>query len=119
MAKFVRKEGQDHGMIDAHPSNWIKKGMKCIYTPPFLCKIVASELTYSSQLANFSMCSVRVLHITVMLYIILNMRRCNFQLCVKSHACTISHTAMLAPKKQNIESILESLPIPSFLTNFV
>ena len=112
MAKFVRKEGQDQGMIDAHqhsPSNWIKKVMKCIYTPPFhrgLCKIVASELTYSSQLANFSMCSVRVLHITVMLYIILNMRRCNFQLCVKSHACTISHTAMLAPKKQNIESIL-------------
>ena len=57
MAKFVRKEGQDHGMIDAHqhsPSNWIKKG---IYTSPFhrgLCKIVVSELTYSSQLADFS-----------------------------------------------------------------
>ena len=50
MAKFVRNEGQDHGMIDAHqhsPSNWIKKGMKCIYTSPFhrgLCKIVASQL---------------------------------------------------------------------------
>ena len=34
------------------------------------------------------------------------MRRCNFRLCVKLHACTFSHTAMLARNKHSAYKIL-------------
>ena len=109
----------DHGMIDAHQysassSNCIKKSStKGIYTSPFhrgLCKqnlnseIAASKLTYLPQLAHFCILCGCSTYSTV--YEI-HMRRCNFPttVCVKSHACTSSHTAMLGCNKHSAYKI--------------